>query len=300
MAGRPGNARNSRLLSQFSPKEKKPRVDQLPKPIQETVDLSDETDYIFEAIDMGKIKQERQDAIKKDIRDSLADGDDDEIILIDDDYDDEQEDAMSNLDDSLTDTSVIDELFNESDVLMEEFNRTNIRVKVEREEDELVSCVVCLKKIKRSEMGAHLERCYAAFLGEDNEPIPAPTPTFDPNQPSTSRAGTSSTAKPPPKAVKESQPDKLTQREEHRKILLDCGYTEQQIVEALELMEKNEAEEAFASTATSASTTVENRMLNDGDEIDLTMAAEECQCPVCDRKVSLEEINRHLDRCLGV
>lgn len=293
LAGRPGNARNSRLLSQFSPKEKKPRVDQLPKPVQETVDLSDETDYIFEAIDMGKIKQERQDAIRQDIRDSLADGDEDEIILIDDDYDDEQEDAMSNLDDSLTDTSVIDELFNESDDLMEEFNRTNARVKVEREEDELVSCVVCLKKIKRSEMATHLDRCYAAFLGEDNEPTPAPTPTtFNPDQPSTSRVGTSSTAK-PQKVAKESQPETLSQREAHRKILLDCGYTEEQIVEALELMEKNAEEEA-------STTTVENRMLDDGDEIDLTMAAEECQCPVCDRKVPLEEINRHLDGCLGV
>uniref|UniRef100_A0A1Q3F249 Protein with SprT-like domain at the N terminus n=1 Tax=Culex tarsalis TaxID=7177 RepID=A0A1Q3F249_CULTA len=289
-AGQPGNARNSRLLAQFSPKEKKPRVDQLPKPPQETVDLSDETDYIFEAIDMGKIKQERQDAIRQDIRDSLAEGDDDEIILIDDDYDDEQGDDMNNLDDSLTDTSVIDELFSDSDVLMEEFNKTNFggtKIKIEREEDELVSCVVCLKKIKRSAMADHLDRCYAAFLGEDDDPAPTPS-TFDPNQPSTSRAGT--TAK--PKSHPKPDQAKLSQREEHRKILLECGYSEEDIVKALEQMEESDGQ--------SSASTVEKRMLNDGEEIDLTMAAEECACPVCDRKMPLEEINRHLDRCLGV
>ncbi|XP_039434404.1 DNA-dependent metalloprotease SPRTN [Culex pipiens pallens] len=298
-AGQPGNARNSRLLAQFSPKEKKPRIDQLPKPMpQETVDLSDDTDYIFEAIDMDKIKRERQDAIKQDIRDSLADGDDDEIILIDDDYDDEQGDEITNLEDSLTDTSVIDELFSDSDILMEEFNKTNTKIKVEREEDELVSCVVCLKKIKRSEMAAHLDRCYTAFLGEDDDPAPVPTPAaFDPNQPSTSRAGTSSTTKPPQKS-KETQPKpdnaKLSQREEHRKILLECGYSEEDIVTALEQMEDTEENQQQTSSS------VEKRMLNDGDEIDLTMAAEECACPVCDRMMPLEEINRHLDRCLGV
>lgn len=298
-AGQPGNARNSRLLAQFSPKEKKPRIDQLPKPMpQETVDLSDDTDYIFEAIDMDKIKRERQDAIKQDIRDSLADDDDDEIILIDDDYDDEQGDEINNLEDSLTDTSVIDELFSDSDILMEEFNKTNTKIKVEREEDELVSCVVCLKKIKRSEMAAHLDRCYSAFLGEDDDPAPVPTPAaFDPNQPSTSRAGTSSTTKPPQKS-KETQPKpdnaKLSQQEEHRKILLECGYSEEDIVTALEQMEDTEENQQQTSSS------VERRMLNDGDEIDLTMAAEECACPVCDRMMPLEEINRHLDRCLGV
>ncbi|XP_055630065.1 DNA-dependent metalloprotease SPRTN-like [Toxorhynchites rutilus septentrionalis] len=295
--GQIGNARNSRLLAQFSPQQKKPRIETK----QETIDLSDDTDYIFEEIDVEKIKQERQDAIKKEILDSFADDDMEDIILIDDEYDDDADNVgqLANLDDSLTDTSVIDELFSENDALIEEFNQTNARVKVEREEDEIVSCPMCLKKIKRSEVGAHLERCYSALLGDDDSEVQEVKPkvAFDPDLPSTSRAGVTKTSQ----TTKASQ-SKESEREAQKKILRECGYSDEDIANALANMTDDEEEEADGqqnNKQIKANESIESRLLNDVDEIDLTTIGEQCECPVCGRKVPFEQINQHLDGCLG-
>ncbi|KXJ67910.1 hypothetical protein RP20_CCG007765 [Aedes albopictus] len=300
-AGQPGSSRNSRLLDQFPPQEKKPRVSETPEP---AVDLSDDTDdHIFEEIDLDRIKRERQESIRKEIMESFADDDLEEIVLIDDEYDDNAID-MGCLDDSLTDTSVIDELFNEQDALIEEFNTNNSKHKPTSEEDEIVSCPMCLKKIKRAQVAPHLERCYSIMLGEeDAQEIDRQEPAaFDPNQPSTSKAGTTAKSKPKDKTVDKlkvpSQKD--LEREENRKLLLECGYSEEDIAKALVTMEQEESEPSGRLTATESSDST--RMLQDGDEIDLTGAdaiGEDCECPVCGRNVPFERINQHLDGCLG-
>ncbi|XP_065079170.1 DNA-dependent metalloprotease dvc-1 [Ochlerotatus camptorhynchus] len=290
--GQPGNARNSRLLTQFPPQEKKPRIEPVNKPPESAavvVDLSDDADdYIFEEIDLDRIKKERQDSIRKEIMASFADDDMEEIVLIDDEYDDEAVDLVS-LDDSLTDTSVIDELFGDQDALIEEFNSNNSKVKPDSEEDEIVSCPMCLKKIKRSQVSTHLERCYSVMLGEDDVQE-AKKETFDPNQPSTSKAGASS------KKNKKLPSKKETEREENRQLLKECGYSEEDIAKALATMEQEDEAGRVRNASESGGS---SHLLDEGDEIDLTAIGEQCECPVCGRKIQFEQINRHLDGCLG-
>lgn len=292
-AGQPGSSRNSRLLDQFPPQEKKPKISTAAEP-SPVVDLSDDTDdHIFEEIDVDRIKKERQDMIKQEIMESFADDDMEEIVLIDDEYDDEAVD-LGTLDDSLTDTSVIDELFSEQDALIEEFNSNNSTHKPASEEDEIVSCPMCLKKIKRSQVASHLERCYSIMLGEEDvKEIKKEEDKvkFDPNQPSTSKAGTS---KPKPKVVEKKPPSQRElEREENRKLLLECGYSEEAIAKALLDDDEGPGERVRATESS------DSALLLDGDEIDLTAVGEECECPVCGRKVPFESINPHLDGCLG-
>ncbi|XP_058812134.1 uncharacterized protein LOC131676811 [Topomyia yanbarensis] len=293
-AGQPGGSRNSRLLDQFPPREKKPRQDIVIKTEPGIIDLAEDDgeDYIIQQIDVDRIKQERQDSIKKEILDSFANDDMEEIILIDDEYDDDDAAAseLVNLDGSLTDTSVIDELFSEQDSLIDEFNRTNGGGRADREEDEIVACPMCSTRMKRSQLAAHLELCYCVLPGDDDvqEAIRKP---FDPNKPSTSKAESGS----------KSSGKELQVREEQRKILLQCGYSESEIVKALAAMEEEEASEGDISQPTSqkANESVEMQLLDDGNEIDLTSVGEECECPICRRKVDFELINQHLDQCLG-
>ncbi|XP_062563632.1 DNA-dependent metalloprotease SPRTN-like [Armigeres subalbatus] len=297
-AGQPGSSRNSRLLDQFPPQEKKPKITPVPEPAM--VDLSDDADdYIFEEIDLERIKKERQDSIKKEIMESFADDDMEEIVLIDDEYDDDAVD-LGSLEDSLTDTSVIDELFSDHDALIEEFNSNNSASKHTSEENEIVSCPMCLKKIKRSEVSTHLERCYSIILGEEDVQEIKQKPPFDPNQPSTSTAGLN---KPKPvdkkktsdSATASSKPE--IDREENRKLLLECGYSEDDIATALATIEQEDDGGAVTARVSDSDDSV--RMLEDGNEIDLTAVGEECECPVCGRKVQFERINQHLDGCLG-
>ncbi|XP_058456400.1 DNA-dependent metalloprotease SPRTN [Malaya genurostris] len=282
-SSRPGSTRNSRLLDQFSPQEKKPRQEKT-KPQPETIDLvadDDEEDYIFEQIDLDQIKQNRRDSIKKEIMNSFADDEMDEIVLIDDEYDDGDDAAASelvNLDGSLTDTSVIDELFGEHDALIDEFNRTNGENRTDRKENEFVACPMCSAKIKRSQLAPHLEFCYGVLSADDDVP-------FDPNKPSTSKS----------KSSKSETKSKSSQdREEQQKILQQCGYSESEIAKALATMEEEENRQRVVED-----NSIEMQLLHDGNEIDLTSVGEQCECPICRRKVAFEMINQHLDQCLG-
>ncbi|XP_055588200.1 DNA-dependent metalloprotease dvc-1-like [Uranotaenia lowii] len=303
-AGQVGNARNSRLLAQFASPAKKARVETTTTSTQaESIDLSDDTDYIFDQIDLNKIKQERQDAIKKEILESLADEDMEDIILIDDEYDDdaEDDDLVTVLNDSLTDTSVIDELFSANDSLIEDFNRTNAIIKAEREEDEIVSCPMCLKKIKRSSISPHLEQCYSIILGEES----TDTESMDKhNRPSTSKGEPSRP---------ESSSTAATERELNRQMLLDCGYSEADIVDALDALEQQESADissnSQAAPAVAASQSSSEQRIETNGVYDLTLQddddgvpetlVEKCECPVCGRNVPFEQINVHLDQCLG-
>uniref|UniRef100_A0A182IL28 Protein with SprT-like domain at the N terminus n=1 Tax=Anopheles atroparvus TaxID=41427 RepID=A0A182IL28_ANOAO len=180
------------------------------------------------------IKKERQDAIKKEIIDSFTGEDMDDIVLIDDDYDDElADDELASIDDALLDRSVIDELFNESDELIEDFNRTNGNVKVANPDDEIVSCPMCLKKMARCKIGDHLEDCYSRLSGEGSS---VRKNSGDAAVPSTSRAGAS---------VRQPTQTPVTQKKKHpegdsdrnaaqQQLLRDCGYTDADISRYLE------------------------------------------------------------------
>uniref|UniRef100_A0AAG5CQ84 Protein with SprT-like domain at the N terminus n=1 Tax=Anopheles atroparvus TaxID=41427 RepID=A0AAG5CQ84_ANOAO len=243
--------RRSRLLDKFPTistnpsKSKKPRTEVTPGASTsraiETIHLSDDSDYLFDDIDLKEIertatniKKERQDAIKKEIIDSFTGEDMDDIVLIDDDYDDElADDELASIDDALLDRSVIDELFNESDELIEDFNRTNGNVKVANPDDEIVSCPMCLKKMARCKIGDHLEDCYSRLSGEGSS---VRKKSGDAAVPSTSRAGAS---------VRQPTQTPVTQKKKHpegdsdrnaaqQQLLRDCGYTDADISRYLE------------------------------------------------------------------
>uniref|UniRef100_A0A182JR21 Protein with SprT-like domain at the N terminus n=1 Tax=Anopheles christyi TaxID=43041 RepID=A0A182JR21_9DIPT len=334
--------RKSRLLDKFPPattpsvkpsSSKKPRTERNPKPSTsnaiESILLSDDSDNVFDEIDLSEvertvenIKKERQDAIRKEIVDSLADDEMDEIVLIDDEYDDELADKeLSAIDDSLLDRSVINELFNESDELIEDFNRTNAQIKVEKEDDEIVSCPMCLKKMTRVKIGDHLENCYAYIAGEPKTTIQKKIPAIrmqssnatlnrtskDENGPSTSRAkvgrGTSTVTK-----TKDAN-NLITAQQQ---LLRDCGYGEADIANVLQDISM---EEMPAPTMTSLRQQVLRdigyteadiqRVLDDaspedshGDDVEFISSVESCDCPICGKKVPLTLINQHLDQCL--
>uniref|UniRef100_A0A182I819 Protein with SprT-like domain at the N terminus n=1 Tax=Anopheles arabiensis TaxID=7173 RepID=A0A182I819_ANOAR len=346
-------ARRSRLLDKFSSTSgsakpsstKKPRTERTdPKPSSsnavESILLSDDSDGVFEEIDLTEvgrtvenIKKERQDAIKKEIVDSLTNDDMDEIYLIDDDYDDELADEeLSSIDDTLLDRSVIDELFNDSDELIEDFNRTNAQIKIEKPDDEIVSCPMCLKKVTRGKIGDHLEDCYAHISGEPRtvtkkkppatrEQSPCATlsgTSRDGSRPSTSRATSNDESRPSTSgatparrasAASKKADDMVTA---HQQLLRDCGYGEADITAVLQDISM---EEMPAPTMTSLRQQVLRdcgyseedilRVLDDAspeelqdNDVEFISAVESCDCPICGKKVALNLINQHLDQCL--
>uniref|UniRef100_A0A182SBH5 UBZ4-type domain-containing protein n=1 Tax=Anopheles maculatus TaxID=74869 RepID=A0A182SBH5_9DIPT len=333
--------RRSRLLDKFPvptsssrsngkpTSAKKPRIELNTKPTSttstmESILLSDDSDDIFDEIDLttvDSIKKERTESIRREIVDSFENDEMDEIVLIDNEYDDElaDEEELSSIDDTLLDRSVIDELFNESDDLIEDFNRTNAKIKIEKPDDEIVSCPMCLTKMTRAKIGDHLERCYSLISGEKTAPTPKPmlvanvqsTKTIDTNQPSTSKAtparGTSSATS--TKGKKKPARDLITAQEQ---LLRDCGYTEQDIANVLE---DASVEDMPAPSMVALREQVLRdcgytdadirRVLDDAsseeltsNEVEFISAVESCECPNCGKTVELSLINHHLDHCL--
>uniref|UniRef100_A0A182NAA0 Protein with SprT-like domain at the N terminus n=1 Tax=Anopheles dirus TaxID=7168 RepID=A0A182NAA0_9DIPT len=325
--------RRSRLLDKFPEKTpkpsaaKKPRVESTtnhsttPSTLMETILLSDDSDGIFDEIDLvevertaANIKKERQEAIKKEITDSFANDEMDEIVLIDDDYDDDLADEeLASIDDSLLDRSVIDELFNDNDQLMEDFNRTNAQIKAEKPDDEIVSCPMCLKKMTRAKIGDHLEACYSLISGEGTNAGKLPTSsarsvtTRDDGRPSTSRATP---------ARKTTGPRKVTANNDitraQQQLLRECGYGEEDIANVLEDICTQDMPAANMSSLrqqvlrecgyTEADIM---RVLDDAssedafdNDVEIVSVVESCDCPNCGRKVELTSINEHLDQCL--
>ncbi|XP_049547534.1 DNA-dependent metalloprotease SPRTN-like [Anopheles darlingi] len=309
----------------------------------DTISLLNDSDEVFDEIDVtevaqtvANIKKEHQDAIKREIQDSINDEEvgDDEILLIDDEYHDELADEdLASIDDSLLDRSVIDDLFNESDELMEDFNRTNAKVKIECPDDEIVRCPTCLTKMPRGTVGTHLELCYDNITGsgrpkdtrkEDkptddrsqtihsvNRPSTANgTPVHsdrrrNENQPSTSRATPAQRDRNSSNLSTSSSNTSL--QEASRQLLLDCGYTEEDIRLVTDDLEDNLPAADMGSlrhqVLRDSGYTEEEiaRVLDetdDDDVIEIGPVDERCECPSCGVLVPISSINQHLDQCL--
>ncbi|KFB36452.1 AGAP004082-PA-like protein [Anopheles sinensis] len=330
--------RRSRLLDKFPAsstnpsKSKKPRIEETPSTSTgstiETIHLSDDSDYLFDDIDLAEvertaanIKKERQDAIKKEIIDSFTGEDTDDIVLIDDDYDDElADDELASIDDALLDRSVIDELFNESDELIEDFNRTNAKVKVEKPDDEIVSCPMCLKKMARCKIGDHLEVCYSRLSGESTSAGKSKThstaTTTNMDMPSTSRGPAATTQ--PPKKTPASQSKKPPEGESdiitaQQQLLRDCGYTDADISRVLEDSSPNDMPAPDLQTLrqqvlrdcgytdADIARALDDAVRDDAldADVEIISAVDSCDCPVCGRNIALNAINQHLDQCLS-
>uniref|UniRef100_A0A182VX48 Protein with SprT-like domain at the N terminus n=1 Tax=Anopheles minimus TaxID=112268 RepID=A0A182VX48_9DIPT len=323
-----GNAgeRKSRLLDKFPPtsrsakptSSKKPRTERKPQPSTskavESILLSDDSDNIFDEIDLtevGNIKKERTESIRKEIVDSFTNDEMDEIILIDDEYDDELADEeLSSIDSSLLDRSVIDELFNESDELIEDFNRTNAPIKVEKPDDEIVSCPMCLARMARAKIGDHFESCYSHIAGEPSrtatETTRGQSTANDVSQPSTSKA---ISARATTSAKKKETVDLITAQQQ---LLRDCGYGEGDIANVLQDMSTQDMpapdvaslrEQVLRDCGYTEADI--RRVLDDAspedslnNDVEFISAVESCQCPICGKTVSLSSINQHIDQCL--
>ncbi|XP_053680637.1 DNA-dependent metalloprotease SPRTN-like [Anopheles nili] len=317
-SGSSGNSgeRRSRLLDKFPDTSSRPsaskkrRVEQLPSTSSnrelEAVMLSDDSDYIFDEIDLkevektvANIKKERQDAIKKEIIESSLNEENDEIFLIDDDFDDELADEeLSSIDDSILDRSVIDDLFNDRDDLMDDFNRTNARITIENSDDEIVSCPICLQKMSRAKSSDHFEVCFAQTETKTSGTSVQLVASSDLSQPSTSK-GT------PVSKKKTAASDVVTAQQQ---LLRSCGYGEDEISKVLE--DTTSQDIAAPNMATLKQNVLREcgytetdiiRALDDGsddDDVQLVSIDDYCSCPICSKVVSMSSINQHLDQCV--
>ncbi|XP_050068945.1 DNA-dependent metalloprotease SPRTN-like [Anopheles maculipalpis] len=314
---------------------KKPRIELPPKPTStsstndptESVLLSDDSDDMFDEIDLtavGSMKTDRTESIRKEIVDSFENDEMDEILLIDNEYDDELADVeqLSIIDDTLRDPSVIDELFNESDELIDDFNRTNAKIKIEKPDDEIVCCPMCLAKMVRAKIGDHLNQCYTLISGgpsathrKSTTLVPSvPSSTIhDTNQPSTSKATPPARATPTATSSKSQKKPTCDLIAAQEQLLRDCGYNEQDIANVLEDM----SAESMPAPSMAA---LQEQMLRDcgyteedirrvlddaspeealsSNDVEFVSAIEDCDCPICGKKVALNLINQHIDLCL--
>uniref|UniRef100_A0A336KV97 Protein with SprT-like domain at the N terminus n=1 Tax=Culicoides sonorensis TaxID=179676 RepID=A0A336KV97_CULSO len=150
--------KRSRLLDQF---DSNPKKKQKTEPNDSHICLSDGEDDIIRAVDLDEIERhhdttmsqtdkakDRQLVIKQEILDSNGFSGDDEIILIDDDFDDE----LVNTEDELNfSKEVIDDLFN--DDMM-----GNVDKKPDNENT--IPCPICEERFDASIQKAHVEECY--------------------------------------------------------------------------------------------------------------------------------------------
>ncbi|XP_023291332.2 DNA-dependent metalloprotease SPRTN [Lucilia cuprina] len=273
-----------------------------------TLSSDDEDDSDSECITKPKINRnmtfdQRQTMIKKEIMDESINLCDDDIELIDDEYDDT---AGQNLDltiaSELADTSVIDEFFGE-DTLMKEFKMendcqpTSSRHQFDEGYD-IITCPICLEKMTRTVMAEHLNGC----------------------------TGIAIKILPPRKAMKklsaiskEARPKRQTRpsRKSTKDILRNAGYSDDVLerIASASSMEEDDDELEFLQRAgikrspnskksTSATTTKVD--LNSSSEDENTRLYRQRsiykttrQCPVCAREVEESEMNDHLDECLG-
>lgn len=235
---------------------------------------------------------ERQIAIKQEILDGNADktlkGDD--IILIDDDYDDDEE--INAAVTELADTSLIDDLFGE-DTLLKEFKRENDVLPsgsryLPKPEDDIISCPVCQGKMKRSQLSEHLDGCTGiavkVLLSKNALQKLAKTKT-------------AVVVKPTRKSGKSK-----------KDILRDAGYTEEDLAN---ITSASSSEEDFLNnsnsihTNTTISPTSSNAIFNlDSPEEfprrqrQRNLFKSTRQCPICAKEIEEDEINEHLDECL--
>ncbi|XP_055850887.1 uncharacterized protein LOC129915398 [Episyrphus balteatus] len=221
---------------------------------------------------------ERQKQIKKEILDEsndLCDGDDGDIVLIDDEYDDNDDALSTSME--LADTSLVDDLFGE-DTLLKEFKNENAvipscsRYNKDPMKD-IVTCPICQEKLKREDFSEHLNGCVGITVKIEygsKKKIAKPKKP----QSSTPKKRSSTTSKCSSKT---------------REILLSAGYKEEDLENLPALSEE--------STTSSPATDDD---LNASDRLSRSkgLYTETRPCPACCKEVEIDKINEHLDECL--
>lgn len=233
-----------------------------------------------------------QISIKKELLDDLGE-DDENIEMIDDEFDD----TLNESADLLTDHSVIDELFG-TDTLMADFNNINDVVMNDPEnignaDREIVTCPICEDRMERGELTCHLDGCNGI------------TVKIDPRR----RGGQT---KPLPFYKNKTKPStKPKGSNKDRQVLLNAGYSHADIEK---LFEETQAEKDYndrimdemsrerrpnrtTSVITSLLTNNDIETISIGDESN-SPVPEKQPCPVCNSLINANHINEHLDECL--
>lgn len=151
--------KRSRLLDKFEASTSKKQKSDSSN--TSSILLDDDQDDVLLAVDLDEIERQndttltqadkakaRQTIIKQEIFDSNGFSDEDNIIIIDDEYDDELEGAAG--DNLNLSKEVIDDLFSD-DMLGNQDKKT-------------IPCPICDKRFSQSSQKAHIEQCYEDLL----------------------------------------------------------------------------------------------------------------------------------------
>ncbi|TDG40622.1 hypothetical protein AWZ03_012957 [Drosophila navojoa] len=221
--------------------------------------------------------QERTINIKREVMEDETLYGDDEIFMIDDEYDDTISELSAAAE--LADQSIIDDIFGE-DTLLQEFQRENDVVPCSSRYqydagNDITSCPICFEKMKRSEFSNHLDGCSIT--------IRVPPPTIKPNGP---LPGDSNSINKP----KNKHKPKVNRRQSatsKREILKSSGYSSADIA-ALELSSSSESSE---SPRSSESDMTPRQMRQ------RSLYKQTTECPKCGQELLGHQMEAHRNIC---
>ncbi|XP_011193647.1 DNA-dependent metalloprotease SPRTN isoform X1 [Zeugodacus cucurbitae] len=237
---------------------------------------------------------ERHKVIKEEILEDTDDLLDEDIILIDDEYDDNAQDdnnEMANISAAaeLADTSVIDEFFGD-DTMLKDFNREN-DVKPSgsyhfpNPNDDIITCPICQGKMKRCLFADHMDGCTGIAVK-----IVAPKHLLK-------KLSTTSRPLNPTRTSRPSRKD----------ILRNAGYSEQDLIN-LTSTSDDEFNSSSSTINLSSPIRPDANSTNSGSTLEdkdtrlyrqRNILKSTIQCPNCGQEVEQTTINDHLDDCLS-
>jgi len=262
---------------------------------------------------------ERQSAIRKEIMESISDREsEDEIELMDDDF---ENDTVMNISSELADTSLIDDLFGE-DTLYIEFKKENALIasssRYHNDPDrDIITCPVCQEKLQRSDFTNHIDGCTGIVVTIQ----PKSLNNFSKNNKSTNSSNNfiKKTIFAKSKPLKR----KLPVKNKHKIPKAFASSTIAQHSSNINFFSddedenneyNNDAAKSYNARISSISAVTDvsrNNPVNvehDGESttddgsrtnrrrgLDMSMHA----CPVCAEMIYVDNINDHLDLCLG-
>ncbi|XP_016973521.1 uncharacterized protein LOC108040531 [Drosophila rhopaloa] len=218
---------------------------------------------------------ERSQIIKREVMEDESVYSEDDILFIDDEYDDEEaaaSDASLTAATELADQSIIDDLFGE-DTLLQEFQRENAVQPScsnysSNVNNDIVSCPICFEKMKRTQLENHFEGCSITvrvdYKSKGGLPIS--------NRSSTSRPSTSRASK--------------SKRTDSKQILRNAGYTEKEIDEL------NLSSSSDSTTVLSSEDELTPRQRRQRNLFKTTV-----NCPKCGQELMGHQLEAHRSLC---
>lgn len=226
---------------------------------------------------------ERTQSIKREVFEDESIYSEEDILFIDDEYDDEE--AATN--DSLTaatvlaDQSIIDDIFGE-DTLLQEFQRENaVQPSCSRYssnvDNDIVSCPICFEKMKRTQLENHFEGCTITVRVEP--------PSFKPKggRPNTSRDLDSGASTSRPST---SRGPKKKSQSSSKQLLRNSGYTDKEIADL------NLSSSSDSTTVLSSEDELTPRQRRQRNLFKQTVC-----CPKCGQELMGHQLEAHRSLC---